>query len=342
MKIAIVTDAWHPQVSGVVTTLDVTARTLSRTGHEILVIHPGMFRTVACPTYPQIRLALAPGKKLAGSLDAFGPDRIHAATEGPLGLACRSYCRKRGRAFTTSFTTRFDQYVSLRFPLPSAWVLSYLRWFHSASSRVMVSTPSLQGELLERGFSRIALWERGVDTRTFRPRPEPLLQVPRPVHLYVGRVAVEKSVEDFLRLPLPGSKYVVGDGPDLERLRRAYPDVAFSGTRTGEELAEYYAAADVFVFPSRTDTYGIVMLEAMASGVPVAAYPVRGPADLIVQGLTGFLDEDLGRATERALSLSRDLCRAYALNYSWERSVRQFLDNLVPAASGASPAARSP
>jgi glycosyltransferase involved in cell wall biosynthesis len=332
MKIALVTDAWHPQINGVVTTLSVTVNTLLRAGHEVLVVHPGMFRTVGCPTYPQIRLALAPLKRLSSKLDEFGADRIHAATEGPLGLACRRYCRRRRLAFTSSFTTRFDQYVSLRSPLPASWVLACLRWFHSAASRVMVSTSALKEELQAQGFRNPTLWERGVDTHLFRPRTESPLRGPRPAFMYVGRVAVEKSVEDFLRLSLPGSKYVVGDGPDRERLRRAYPETFFPGSLSGEELGAYYAAADVFVFPSRTDTYGLVMLEALASGAPVAAYPVRGPAELIIPGVTGFLDEDLHRAATRALELSRDRCRAYALNHSWESSVEQFLHNLVPAA----------
>ncbi|MGC8490822.1 MAG: glycosyltransferase family 4 protein [Syntrophobacteraceae bacterium] len=329
MKIAIPTDAWHPQVSGVVTKFERISRELRLMGHEVCLITPDMFRTVPCPTYPQIRLALSPRKRIAEFLDSFSPDYVHLATEGPIGLAARWYCVRAGYAFTTSYATRFPEYIRLRFPIPLRATYAVLRWFHSASSAVMVTTTAMMDELKKWGFKNLVQWKLGVDATLFAPAGKGLLADGRPILLYVGRVAVEKSIEDFLNLEIEGSKYVVGDGPDLSRLKAKYPHVRFTGYKSGEELANYYASADVFVFPSRTDTFGLVMLEAAASGVPVAAYPVRGPLDVVIQGKTGFLDEDLGKAVRNAMDVDRSKCREHALSYTWTASTRQFLDNLA-------------
>jgi glycosyltransferase involved in cell wall biosynthesis len=330
MKIPIVTDAWHPQISGVVTTLTRTIQELQNLGHQILSIHPNLFElTIPCPTYPRIRLVLNPVKKLSRLLDRFEPDCIHVVTEGPLGLAGRFYCTQKKYPFTTSFTTRFDEYIELRFPIPRQMTFALLRWFHSAASRVMLSSAALKEELESREFSRVALWPRGVDTELFCPRDKDFLPDPKPILIYVGRIAVEKSIEDFLQLNIPGTKVVVGDGPALLKLKNEYPQVRFVGAKVGEELACYYAAADVFVFPSRTDTFGIVMLEALACGVPVAAYPVRGPIDIINQGVTGYLDENLGKAVLQALALDPEKCREFAMQFSWRRSAERFVGNLV-------------
>ena len=330
MKIALATDAWHPQISGVVTTLTQTIEHLRRMGHEVFTIHPGFFSTVPCPTYPQIRLAINPRARLSRLMDRFQPDAIHIATEGPIGLCCRQYCRKHSLSFTTSFTTRFDEYIEMRSFIPGRFVFRLLKWFHAASSRVMTASIPLKRELARKGVTHTVIWSRGVDTDLLRMRDKGFIPDPHPVFLYVGRVAIEKNIEAFLTLDLPGTKYVVGDGPQLERLIRAFPMVRFVGAKTGEALAKFYAAADVFVFPSRTDTFGIVMLEALACGVPVAGYPVRGPADIIIQGETGFYDEDLRSAALRALELDPKRCRAFAEQYSWGKSAEQFVHNLVP------------
>ncbi len=328
MKIAIVTDAWHPQVNGVVTTLTQTRKELVRLGHEVLVIAPPDFRTVPCPTYPEIRLALLPGRMLERRLDAFEPEGLHIATEGPLGLAARRWALRNRQPFTTSFHTRFPEYIRLRFGIPLRATYAWLRWFHHPARTIMVATPSLRAELAARGFEHLALWSRGVDTELFRPRDKAFLDAPRPIFLYLGRVAIEKNIEAFLRLNLPGTKYVVGDGPDHKSLRAKYPEVRFTGYRVGEELARHLAAADVFVFPSRTDTFGLVLIEALACGVPVAAYPVPGPADIIENGVTGCLHDDLETAARRALALDPARCRAEALKYTWAACTQQFLAHL--------------
>lgn len=329
MRIAIPTDAWHPQVSGVVTKFERIALELEHLGHEVLLITPDMFRTFPCPTYPQIRLAIKPGRKAAAILDAFAPDCIHLATEGPIGLAVRSYCLRRGYPFTSSYTTRFPEYIRLRFPIPLGMSYPLFRWFHGASSGVMVSTIALMNELGDRGFRNLVQWTPGVDTALFCPARRNLLDGERPIMMFVGRVAVEKSIEEFLDLELPGSKYVVGDGPDFARLKAKYPRVKFVGYKSGEELAGYFASADVFVFPSKTDTFGLVILEALASGVPVAAYPVRGPLDIVKQGETGVMADDLGRAVREALAIDRGRCREYALSHGWTESAGQFIGNLA-------------
>lgn len=329
MRIALVTDAWRPQTNGVVTTLTRMAEGLAGRGHEVLVVHPGLFGSVPCPTYPEIRLAVLPGRKLARMLDAFDPDAAHLPAEGPLGLAGRNWSLRRDRPFTTAFMTRFPDYVRLRTGLPPALTYALLRWFHGPAARTMVSTPALKRELEGLGFANLALWGRGVDTDLFRPRPKDRIAAPRPLAMYLGRVAVEKNLGAFLDLDLPGSKAVIGDGPALDRLKARHPAALFLGRKTGPDLAEHLAAADVLVFPSRTDTFGIALIEAMACGVPVAAYPVMGPADVVQDGVTGALDQDLGRAVRRALELDPAACRAYALGFSWEKSVQQFEANLA-------------
>lgn len=334
MKIAIVTDAWSPQVNGVVTTLTRTRDTLAALGHNVLVIHPGDFRTFPCPTYPEIRLAWRPTHGVTRRLDAFRPDRIHIATEGPLGFAARRYCRRNGLRFTTSWHTQFPQYLRARLPVPINFTYAFLRWFHGGAARTMVAAQSQRDDLTRRGFRNLATWTRGVDTELFRPATERKADN-GPVWIYVGRVSVEKSVEDFLKLDLPGTRYVVGDGPAKKELERAYPTVNFTGYRFGAELAATLAAADVFVFPSRTDTFGVVMLEAMACGLPVAAYPVSGPADVVKEGVTGYLDEDVRSAALKALTLDREVCRRAALACSWEAATRQFFGNLEPVTAQA-------
>ncbi len=300
------------------------------------MVTPDRFRSLPCPTYPEIRLALKPGRKLARLIEEAQPCAIHIATEGPLGWAARRYCLRRQIPFTTAYHTKFPEYIQARFRLPLSMSYAVMRRFHGASSRVMVATQGIEDELTARGFTNIGRWSRGVDTQLFRPRPEmrgdagPFADLPRPIFLYVGRVAVEKNVEAFLALDLPGSKAVVGDGPLLDELRRRHPEVRFAGARFGDDLARHYAAADVFVFPSRTDTFGLVLLEAQASGLPVAAYPVPGPLDVIGSSGTGVLSEDLRAACLEALSIPPESCRAHALEFSWESCTRQFLDNLRP------------
>jgi glycosyltransferase involved in cell wall biosynthesis len=340
MKIAIVTDAWLPQTNGVVTTLTRTARCLAEQfGHRVAVMNPHGFRTVPCPTYPEIRLALFRGRAVAEWLEREAPDALHVATEGPLGLAARRAALRLGLRFTTSYHTQFPQYLAARFPIPPRVTYAWLRWFHSAAERTMVGTRAVREELSRHGFRNLVAWTRGVDTALFRPRAGAALPYPRPILVYAGRVAVEKSVEDFLRVDVPGTKLVIGGGPALEALRAAYPDAVFTGYRYGEDLASLLAAADCFVFPSRTDTFGLVMLEALASGLPVAAYPVTGPIDVIRDGEVGCLREDLGAAIRGALAIDRERCREYAIGFRWESATREFLGNLVEA-RGRVPAGR--
>jgi glycosyltransferase involved in cell wall biosynthesis len=330
MRIVIVSDAWLPQVNGVVRTLMRTVEELSQLGHETKVISPDLFTSFPCPTYPEIRLAVLPRRRLARLIDSFQPCAIHLSTEGPLGMAARRYCLSRGLPFTTAFHTRFPEYVKARIGLPLPVGYAALRRFHAPASGVMVATASLEQDLAGRGFRNLWRWTRGVDTELFHPREKSFLDLPRPVHLFVGRVAVEKNIEAFLKLDLPGSKIVVGGGPQLPELSRRYPEVRFAGPREGEDLACHYAAADVFVFPSRTDTFGLVLLEALASGVPVAAFPVPGPLDVVNGFGVGFLEEDLASAARHALAISPQACRDFALQFSWRRSAEQFLGNLQP------------
>lgn len=327
--IAIVTDAWHPQINGVVTTLSHTVRIMQDLGHRVEVINPTQFRSFPCPTYPEISLAPATPSTLCRHLDNIDPDSVHIATEGPLGWAARAACLRRGFPFTTSYHTRFPEYVRLRLPVPLALSYAVMRTFHRPSRHVMAATPALKAELENRGFTNVTLWSRGVDTSLFKPGPKGFLDLPRPVFLYMGRVAVEKNIEAFLSLDLPGSKVVVGDGPARHDLSRKYRGVIFCGMQTGAALAAHVAAADVFVFPSLTDTFGVVLLEAMACGVPVAAFPVTGPQSVVDDGYNGCLDHDLRRAALCALTIPTEHCRDSAMQSSWEKCSRQFLDNLV-------------
>ncbi len=335
LRILIVTDAWRPQVNGVVRTLESLARELALIGHEVRFATPEHLMTVPLPTYPEIRLALFPRQAILGALKAFEPDAIHIATEGPMGLSARSICIERGLSFTTSFHTRFPDYVRARFPfIPEAAIYRALRAFHRPVTAIMAATHSLKRELESRGFRNVRLWSRGVDTDLFKPTPRDAfeelgLSLKRPVFLYVGRVAVEKNVEAFLRLDLPGTKVVVGDGPQRASLQARYPDAHFLGNRRGDELSRLYASSDVFVFPSRTDTYGLVILEALACGTPVAAYPVPGPLDVVGNAAIAALNEDLRAACLSALTISAQACREFALTRTWRTCAKQFLENLA-------------
>ncbi len=331
MRIAIVTDAWSPQTNGVVNTLRQTSSCLDRFGHEIMLLNPGMFRSVPCPTYPEIRLALFPYGGLSSLMSGFHPEAVHIATEGPLGMAARRYCLRHRLRFTTSYHTQFPQYLRSRFPIPTSLSYRALLWFHGAATHCMVSTQTVRNQLAERGFRNLVRWQRGVDTQLFTPGPKDFLELPRPIATYVGRVAIEKNIEAFLRMPWEGTKLVIGDGPELPRLRAQFPGAVYAGFRFGEDLARHLAASDVFVFPSLTDTFGLVNLEAMACGVPVAAFPVAGPIDVVEDGVTGALDEDLARAARRAMTLDPQPCRDRALRSSWESCSREFESNLVDA-----------
>ncbi len=298
-------------------------------GWRIFFITPDKFVSVPCPTYPDIRLALAPAAKVRRLIDAHLPASIHIATEGPLGMAARAYCIDRGLPFTTAYHTRFPEYVYTRTRLPLSIGYRFMRWFHRPSAGLMVATPSLAHELAERGFPNIRRWTRGVDTELFRPRDKALITDPRPISMYIGRVAAEKNIEAFLRLKIPGTKYVVGDGPQMAQLRRKYPEAKFTGWKVNGEFASLVAAADVVVFPSRTDTFGLVILEALASGVPVAAYPVTGPSDVIGDSGAGALNDDLAAGVIAALAIPAEKARAHALKYSWESCIDQFAANLA-------------
>jgi glycosyltransferase involved in cell wall biosynthesis len=337
MRIAIVTDAWFPQTNGVVNTLAQTAAWLVRFGHEVMIAAPRDFRTIPCPSYPEIRIAVRPLPALARKLERFRPQALHIATEGPLGFAARRYCLKRGWRFTTSYHTQFPQYLKSRWPIPLWLSYAALRRFHGAAQRCMVSTQSVEDELKARGFENLVRWRRGVDTDLFRPRSKEFLQLPRPIAAYVGRLAVEKNVDAFLSMPWTGSKIVIGDGPERARLEARYPGAKYAGFRFGEDLAAHLAAADVLVFPSLTDTFGLVNLEAMACGVPVAAFPVTGPIDVVEDGVTGALDQNLGNAAVRALTLDPRACRTRALQSSWAACTREFEANLVNCRPGPVP-----
>ena len=338
MRILIVSDAWHPQVNGVVRTLSMVMEELAALGHTVEVIGPDRFHTVALPTYASIRVALVPGRRMAAMIDAFKPDALHIATEGPLGIAARRWALRRGVAFTTSFHTRFPEYLHARTRTPLALTYAWMRRFHNAGSAMMVATGSLRRELAERGFRNVRAWTRGVDLARFQPGPAENQDspYPRPVFLYVGRVAIEKNLGAFLSLDLPGTKLVVGDGPQREALARAHPTAHFLGERHGAALAQAYAEADVFVFPSLTDTFGLVLLESLASGTPIAAHPVTGPADILEGAAPGVgaLDHDLRAAALRALRGDRAACRAHAERFSWRACADVFLANLVMMGPG--------
>lgn len=327
--ILIVTDAWQPQVNGVVRTIASVVRELRAAGHRVEVIGPDRFRTLACPTYQEIRLAVLPRRRLVRLIESIRPGALHIATEGPLGWAARAWAVRHGVRFTTSLHTRFPDYIQARTGLPAAAGWALMRRFHAASSGTMVATEGLRRELEGRGFGHLLTWSRGVDVDLFSPAARADWDLPRPIFLCVGRVAVEKNIPAFLDLDLPGSKVVVGDGPLLPELRRRYPGVTFTGSRQGADLARLYASADAFVFPSRTDTFGLVMLESMACGTPVAAYKVAGPLDVVPQH-AGVLDDDLRLAAMQALSVDRAACRAHAEQRSWRECSELFLHHLVP------------
>jgi glycosyltransferase involved in cell wall biosynthesis len=331
MRVLIATDAWHPQVNGVVSTLTSLAASARKLGVAVEFLTPEGFPSIGVPTYAGLRCALPWPREIARRIEQARPDAIHIATEGPIGHMARRYCMRHGLPFTSSYTTRFPEYIAARVPIPESWTYAALRRFHAAATVTMVSTPSLMAELTARGFGRLGMWTRGVDTDLFRPERAIDLDLPRPIFASVGRIAVEKNLEAFLSLDLPGTKLVIGEGPQERELRRRFPDAKFLGLLKGTTLAAHLAAADVFVFPSRTDTFGVVQLEALASGVPVAAYPVTGPRDVIGSHPVGVLDEDLRAACMRALYISRQACRDFALARSWEHSARQFIGHVSRA-----------
>lgn len=328
MKIAIVTDAWCPQINGVVTTYLQTIRELRRLGHRVTTITPQRFFSIPCPTYPEIPLSLATAPRIRELLTRFAPHAVHIATEGPVGWAARRACLTAGFPFTTAYHTRFPEYIRMRFPVPLRLSYNIVRRFHNTAARLMVSTDALKTELEQKGFTRVFVWSRGVDTALFQPGPPIDRSTSGRIFTYVGRVAPEKNIEAFLTLNLPGRKVVIGDGPALPTLRSRYPDVTFTGFKQGRELAKLVAASSVFVFPSLTDTFGVVQLEAMACGVPVAAYPVDGPRAVIRNGYNGWMADDLAVAVNNCLDIDRDHCRSFAMDHSWQASTRQFLANL--------------
>lgn len=333
-RVALVTDAWYPQVNGVVRTLDKVTKILKDSGIDVIVISPDQFWNAPCPSYPEIRLAVGSSHKVQNILKTIKPDAIHIATEGPLGLAARLWCVKTQTPFTTSYHTKFPEYSAARWGVPVDWGYQYLKWFHAPAKNVMVATPSVRRDLEDRGFQNIAPWTRGVDADLFCPGPDKrFAHLDGPIYLYVGRVAIEKNIEAFLKLDLPGSKVVIGDGPQLEELRRKYPAVHFLGKKSGADLAAHYRSADVFVFPSLTDTFGLVQLEALASGVPVAAFPVPGPIDVVGFNGPGVLNEDLKAACIQALHIPATACRSHALKYSWQACAALFKGHLHPIPS---------
>lgn len=331
MKIALVTDAWHPQVNGVVRTLDMVVTLLRARGHEILVISPDQYRSVAAPSYPEIRLAFARARTIGRRIEDFGADAVHLATEGPLCIQARRWCRRNNHPFTTAYHTQFPEYIARRTKLSPRLFWPYIRWFHRAAEAIMVSTQSVRDQLKRESLSHVHHWSRGVDLANFHPdapRPPEYEHLARPIQLYVGRVAIEKNIEAFLDSSEPGTKVVVGDGPALEGLQERYPGVHFAGRKSGQELAGYYAGADVFVFPSKTDTFGLVIIEALASGTPVAAFPVTGPVDILTPE-SGVMHDDLNLAIRNALALDPVDCIALGARYSWDASASQFVSGLV-------------
>ena len=328
MRILIATDAWRPQVNGVVSTLERMTQAAGELGAKFEFVTPQGMWTAPMPTYPDIRIAIASPGRIGRQIEEAAPDHIHIATEGPIGWLTRRYCLKRGRTFTTSYHTRYPEYVSARFHIPERVIYAGLRYFHASSAAVMAPTPTIGADLTRRGFARVRLWTRGVNHALFRPRSKRTLDLPRPIFLSVGRVAVEKNLKALLDLDLPGSTVVVGDGPARASLQRRYPRAHFLGAMEGEALADVYASADAFVFTSRTDTFGIVLIEALASGLPVAAFPAPGPLDVIGHDGPGVLDEDLRAACLKALTISREAAREHSLRFTWKESARQFLDNI--------------
>lgn len=339
LKVLIVTDAWAPQVNGVVRTLETLGNDLAALGHEVRYVTPEGRFTFPLPTYPEIRVALFTQWSLEQEIAEFAPDAVHIATEGSLGLSVRAICIRYRIPFTTSFHTRFPEYIHKRFPLiGEKKVYRLLRWFHGPATAVMVATSSLKEELEAQGFHNLHIWSRGVDTERFRPIAGASLPYPGPIWLYVGRIAVEKNIEAFLKLDLPGSKVLVGDGPARAELEAKYPDAHFLGPKEGDDLVAAYSAADVFVFPSKTDTFGLVVLEALAAGLPVAAYPVQGPMDAVGGAPVAAFDEDLAQACHKALHISREAARAFAQTRSWRNCTLQFLANLAVEGEADTPA----
>lgn len=330
----LVTDAWHPQVNGVVRTFSCALPELESLGVRTEVVHPGMFRTIAAPRYPEIRLALPGGESIGAIAARTQPDFVHIATEGPLGMRARRWCVRTDTPFTTSYHTQFPLYLRRYFGIPATLTYRFVRWFHGPARSTLVPTRRVADELRAHGLKRLDVWCRGVDTALFRPVPPAITDLPRPVFVCVGRVAVEKNIEAFLDADLPGSKLVVGDGPARARLERRHPSVRFVGARFGADLVAHYCSADVFVFPSRTDTFGIVMLEANACGLPIAAYPVTGPIDVVRQGETGWLDDDLAHAARRALDIPRETCIAHAHDNSWHRCADVMLNAMERGREG--------
>lgn len=330
MRIAIATDAWSPQVNGVVRTLQSVSAELERMGHEVLIISPDLFQSLPCPTYPEIRLAFASTNVVGRMLEDFSPQAVHLATEGPVCLAARRWCLQRDFPFTTAYHTQFPDYVAARTRVNPEWVWRYIRWFHGPAQAILAATPSISATLRAHGLTRLRDWGRGVDLATFADAaPDPAIRaLPGPVMLYVGRVAVEKNIEAFLTCRHTGSKVVVGEGPALASLRAKFPGVHFLGPRFGPDLAAAYAAADVFVFPSKTDTFGLVMVEALASGTPVAAYRVTGPVDILTPDV-GAMADDIDVAIATALTRDRAACAAYGRSFTWTASARQFLQALA-------------
>lgn len=331
MKVMIVTDAWTPQVNGVVRTLTTTRREMQAMGHEVDILSPVEFRTLPCPTYPDIRLSVLAGNAAQQRILDYAPHALHIATEGPLGLAARRYAIRNDLPFTTAYHTRFPEYVKARIGMPLSWTYRFLRWFHGPACAIMAPTPAVKSDLEAFGFNNVVLWSRGVDLDVFKMQESKRLNTEHPIFLYVGRVAVEKNVEAFLKLDLPGSKWVVGDGPALAGLRAKYPKAHYLGVMQQPELAKVYAAADVFVFPSKTDTFGLVLLEAMACGLPVAAYPVTGPIDVLGDSPAGVMHNDLRYACLEALKIDRRTARAHAEKFSWRAATEQFVGHLNPA-----------
>jgi glycosyltransferase involved in cell wall biosynthesis len=331
LRIQLITDAWSPQVNGVVVTLRNTIRWLERWGHEVRVISPEGFRTFPMPTYPEIPLAILPAREVARRIREFDPDAIHIATEGPLGSAARAYCLRHGLAFTTAFHTRFPDILAKALHIPSRWSYAWFRRFHAPSSGVMVPTEGMLRILQGHGFVNLRQWSHGVDLSLFKPVDGADLGLPRPVFLYVGRVSYEKNLDAFLKLDLPGTKLVYGVGPVLDRLQREYPGVEWRGVVPRAQLVNVYSAADVFVFPSHSETFGLVMLEAMACGLPVAAFPVPGPLDVVGSSDGGVLHDDLRHAALEALKIPRQQPRDRALQFDWKPVCEQFIDFLTPA-----------
>jgi glycosyltransferase involved in cell wall biosynthesis len=328
MKIVLVTDAWKPQINGVVRTLTTTVRELEKLGHQVVVVEPSLFRSFPFPLYPEIPIVYGI-KRIPNYLQP--PCAVHIATEGTLGIAYNVFCRRNNIPFTTSYTTNYPDYFKRYARVPESWGYAFMRWFHGGSRWAFTATPSLDDKLTSRGFARLRRWSRGVDTKLFYPRPK--TQRSKKQLLYVGRVAVEKNIEAFLDLQIEDTqKVVVGDGPHLRTLRNKYRDAVFLGALSGEALARAYADSDCFVFPSKTDTFGLVLLEALASGVPVAAFPVAGPKDIWDKDSgTGCLHDDLATAVRQALNFGDpESCRRLALKYSWENCTKQFVENLVP------------